>query len=233
VLATSPISDLLSSAHASVTAAVADSLTSLLPTAAPRWAPLLASAALAIAASAVVASQVREYRRKGNAGSLAWVAVSSFLLWLSLGYILGIHLLSSIAALFTVVLATAIVVALYKPMRGREATLLAKLLVVLTLTLVLVNSASAFTQLEARRRLAGGFTLLAREVVASHLGVLPEDVELSVEGANAVRAVVRIDVNRLEELSRVSRLEAMIEDALRALTGVDVHVSIEFTLKPP
>ncbi|PLJ77374.1 DUF389 domain-containing protein [Infirmifilum sp. SLHALR2] len=232
-LATSTISNLLSSAHASVIAAVADSLTALLPTAMPRWAALLASTALAIAASAVVASQVREYRRRGSPGSLAWVAVSSFLLWLSLGYILGIHLLSSIAALFTVALATAIGVALYKPIRGREATLLAKLLVVLTLTLVLVNSASAFTQLEARRRLAGGFTLLAREVVASHLGVLPEDVELSVEGANAVRAVVRLDVNRLEELSRVSGLEAMIEEAIRALTGVDVHVSIDLTIKPP
>jgi len=48
-----------------------------------------------------------------------------------------------------------------------------------------------------------------------------------------VRAVVWLDVNRLEELSRVSGLEAMIEDALRVLTGVDVHVSIELTLKPP
>jgi len=61
--------------------------------------------------------------------------------------------------------------------------------------------------------------------------VLPEDVTVSLEG-NSIKAVVKVDLVKLEDLKGISGLEKFIEDSLKEATGSDVRVSVELAEKP-
>ncbi|RDD53562.1 MAG: DUF389 domain-containing protein [Candidatus Korarchaeota archaeon NZ13-K] len=205
----------------------------LSPVKIPRWAPLLLSLAVAALFGASLFYGVRGFEgQEGQRGKgrLTEIILSSFLLWLSLGYILGIHVLSSVAMIFTLSLAFLLFISLYKPLRSWKTVMM--LLIVLTLTALLMNSASIFGELSRQGLYSSGFVGLSREIISSHFGVLPEDVAVSLEG-DRIRAVVRVDLVKLEELRGISGMEDLIESYLSEMTGRKVSVTVELALKPP
>jgi len=56
-------------------------------------------------------------------------------------------------------------------------------------------------------------------------------VTVSLEG-NSIKAVVKVDLVKLEDLKGISGLEKFIEDSLKEATGSDVRVSVELAEKP-
>jgi len=229
VLMTTDFPALVSAAHSTLLNLISRAMPPL-PRWIGTWAPLLLSLALTALFTALLISGIKGFREHRSYGSLAKALTSSFFLWLSLGYILGIHILSSIAAIFTISLAFLLLISIYKPLWRRKTVLSARLLIVLTLTVLLVNSASAFSELSARQKLYSSMEL-SRELISSYIGVLPEDVTVSLEG-NSIKAVVKVDLMKLEGLKGISGLEKFIEDSLREAIGSDVRVSVELVAKP-
>lgn len=238
IFITTEIPLLFSAAHSSILSLINWALyltISLLPyqLSVPKWLPLLLSLITFLLSAAALSSEVREYRESRTWRSLSKICLLSSIIWFSLGYMLGIHILSSIAAVFTVSFIIVMLILLYKPWWERKAGIALKLFIVLTLTVLLINSASVFSELSLRQRVySSGFIDLSRELISAYLGVLPEDVRISFEGINTVKATVRVDLMKLESLRDIRGIERLIEHSLREAAGSDVKLTLEFSLKP-
>ncbi|MCS7102456.1 MAG: DUF389 domain-containing protein [Candidatus Korarchaeum sp.] len=232
VLITTDFPALVSSTHSEFLGLISSVLKMLAPSlTVPKWAPALLSSFTTVLSSSILVIKLSGFRKRRSYGSLFEVALLSVLLWLSLGYVLGIHLLSSIAAVFTIFLASAVLISLYKPLWKAEFAL--KLFLVLTFTVLLVNSASIFSEMSVRQKLySSEFIELSRVLVSSYTGVLPEDVTISFEGSDRVLATIKVDLMKLEVLRDVKGIESLIESSLREVMGREVKVSVEFVVKP-
>ena len=235
ILTTTEFASLLSSVHSSILSLISSFPNFLaLQLSLPRWAPLLLSSTLALLLTTMLMRKLSDFRKGRSYRSLVEIALLSILVWLDLGYVIGIHLLSSIAAIFSISLVLALLVSMYRPLWEKKTLFAVRLFIVLTLTVLLVNSASIFSETSVRQRIySSGFIELSKTIISSYAGVLPEDVTVGFEGSDTVRAVVRIDPMRLEGLKEVKGIEKLIGDSLREASGSDVRVGVEFIVKPP
>lgn len=233
VLITTDFPILISSAHLTLLDLIS-SVSKLLFTSLriPRWAPLPLSSFIAVLSASVLVTRLSKFRERRSYGNLLGIALLSTLLWLSLGYVLGIHLLSSIAAVFTISLVSAVAISLRKSFW--KAGFALKLFLVLTFAVLLVNSASVFGEMSIRQRLySSGFIEASRVLVSSYTGVLPEDVTINFEGSDRIVAIIKVDLMRLDDLRDFKGIERIIEDSLREIAGREFRVGVEFVVKPP
>lgn len=233
VLITTDFPTLISSAHLTLLDLISSFSELLFPSLrVPKWAPLLLSSLIAVLSASALVTRLSGFRERRGYGNLLEIALLFTLLWLSLGYVLGIHLLSSIAAVFTISLVSAVVISLRKSFW--KAGFALKLFLVLTFAVLLVNSASVFGEMSVRQRLySSGFIEVSRVLISSYVGVLPEDVTINFEGSDRVVATIKVDLMRLDGLRDVKGIEGIIEDSLKEITGREFRVSVEFVVKPP
>lgn len=241
VLVTTDFADLISLAHSRIIDLIEQTssllmipaLLNLLPKWISIWIPILVCLISVLLSSKSLWSSSESFRNEKKLSYLIKIAISSFLLWLSLGYLFGISVLSSIASILTISLLVILAVLLYKPLWESKGKVAVKLFIVLTFTVVLINSASIFGIVSARETLySGGFIDFCKEIVASYIGVSPENIDVSFEGVNTLRVNAYVDLMKLESLKEMKGIEKFIEDSLREFSGREVRVSLEFRLVP-
>ena len=109
--------------------------------------------------------------------------------------------------------------------------------VIFTLLTLMVHSAAAFERAKAAETLGTqGVTQLVRGIVASYAGVVPSDMDASVEireGVWIVYARVSVSVSRLRSGAVMTpKIVSAAEMALEQALGVEVDLRVEYRVVP-
>jgi len=206
----------------------------------PEWIPLaicLILAPLSFIYMLRAAHEFREMNERSDIDERSRVLVglkvlASFILsWLSSGYLLGIHILGSIGAILTILMISILAVTSSERLWNKKSKILIYIIIISTFTVITINSSMAFAELYGRAQYSGEFVETSRVLISSYLGVTPDDVRVQAE-SRALKAQVRLDPLKLEELKHIKGIEAIIEESIRETTGMNVRVSIEYVLGP-
>ena len=206
----------------------------------PEWIPLVICLILAPLSFTYMLRAARGFRKmnersdknKKSRASVGLKVLASFILsWLSFGYLLGIHKLGSIGAILTILMISILAVTSSERLWNKRSKILIYAIIIFTLTVITINSSMAFAELYGRAQYSGEFVEASRVLISSYLGVMPDDVRVQAE-SRALKAQVRLDPLKLEELKQIKGMEDIIEESIREMTGMNVRVSIEYVLGP-
>jgi len=214
-------------------------ISSIIPFQIPEWTQLAICLILAPLSFIYMLRAAREFRENGGSNSskrskvIAGLKVLTLFIlsWLSSGYLLGIHILGSIGAILTIIMILISGVTSSRKLWNEKSKIFIYLIVIFTLTVLIANSSRASAELYERAQYSGEFVESSRVIISSYLGVMPDDVRVQAE-PHALKAQVKLDPLKLEDLKYVKGIEDVIEESIRELVGRDVRVSIEYVLSP-
>ena len=182
-------------------------------------------------------SETARARKGATIRSKLRVAVTTVAFWASSGYLLGLQRFPHVAAAYSLLLASLVLIASSPRLWSKRRKLALYGFVVFTLLTLMVHSAAAFERARAAETLgAQGVTQIVRGVVASYAGVLPSDVDTSVEireGVWIVHATVTISESRLRSgVVMTPKIVSAARVALEEALGVEVELEVEYRIVP-
>ncbi len=185
----------------------------------------------------LITVEAAKARESGDWRSRIKVAAYTVLLWLTSGYILGIHRFPHVSAGYTLLLLAFVTVYSSRYLWERRKRIALYAFIVFTFLTLMIHSAAAFESMRVAETLStGNVVKVIKEIIASYAGVLPDDVNISLSSRGAewvLRATIRVSELRFREGPVMTpAVVHAAEETVRHALGTEVRLVVEYALTP-